>query len=58
MRCWNTLEVVYSTDDADVAGRGEQETQQTIIYGGQIRDIYRDEGIVIPGKARRTSIEL
>ncbi len=28
------------------------------IYGGQIRDMYRDDGIRIPGKARRTSFEL
>ncbi len=58
VRCRNTLEVIYSTDDADVAGRGEQETQQTTIYGGQIRVKYRDDGIVIPGKERRTSFEL
>ncbi len=55
---FDNLEVVFPTDDADVAGRGEQETQQTAIYAGQIRVIYRSDGIVIARKARRTSVEL
>ncbi len=55
---FDNLEVVFPTDDADMAGRGEQETQQTAIYGGQIRVLYRNDGIVIARKASRTSFEL
>ncbi len=55
---FDNLEVVFPTDDADVAGRGQQETQQTTTYGSQIRVIYRNDGILIPRKARRTSVEL
>ncbi len=55
---FHNLQVFFPIDDGDVAGRGEQETQTTTIFGGQICVIYRNQGIVFARKARRTRFEL
>ncbi len=54
---WNTLKVFLTTEGAEMVGYWKQETQTAFIHVGQVRVIYRDDGIVIPRKARRTSFE-